>query len=76
MAQGAAAIVVAVVLVIREAAGHKEAAISGYGTAAWFGIIFTAGRWPGVPRYGSGTPLGPGDLVGGADLVAAGVPLL
>ena len=40
MAQGAAAIVVAVVLVIREAAGHKEAAISGYGTAAWFGIIF------------------------------------
>ena len=40
MAQGAVAIVVAVVLVIREALGHKEAAISGYGTAAWFGIIF------------------------------------
>ncbi|WP_407649830.1 hypothetical protein [Gordonia pseudamarae] len=40
MAQGAVAIVMAVILVIREAAGHKEAAISGYGTAAWFGIIF------------------------------------
>ena len=40
MAQGAVAIIVAVVLVIREAAGHEEAAISGYGTAAWLRIIF------------------------------------
>ncbi|MFW0792383.1 hypothetical protein AAFP30_01090 [Gordonia sp. CPCC 205515] len=37
--EGVIAIVVAVILAIREAAGHKEAAISGYGTAAWFGII-------------------------------------
>ncbi|MFW0784175.1 hypothetical protein AAFP35_06600 [Gordonia sp. CPCC 206044] len=37
--EGAIAVIVAVVLAIREAAGHEEAAISGYGTAAWFGII-------------------------------------
>lgn len=37
--EGIIAIVVALILAIREAAGHKEAAISGYGTAAWFGII-------------------------------------
>lgn len=37
--EGAIGVVVAVILVIREAAGHREAAISGYGTAAWFGII-------------------------------------
>ena len=51
MAQGAAAIVVAVVLVIREAAGHKEAAISGYGTAAWFGIIFGGGAGRGAALW-------------------------
>ena len=38
--EGAIAVIFAVVLVIRAAAGHHEAAISGYGTAAWFGIIF------------------------------------
>ncbi|NDZ94126.1 hypothetical protein G3I13_12830 [Streptomyces sp. SID6673] len=37
--EGAIAVIVAVVLAIREAGGHREAAISGYGTAAWFGII-------------------------------------
>ncbi|GAB88564.1 hypothetical protein [Gordonia rhizosphera] len=37
--EGAIAVVVAVILAIREASGHREAAISGYGTAAWFGII-------------------------------------
>lgn len=37
--EGAVAVVVAIVLAIREAAGHREAFISGYGTAAWFGII-------------------------------------
>ena len=38
--EGVVAIGYAIFLVIREAAGHHEAAISGYGTAAWFGIIF------------------------------------
>lgn len=38
-AQGAVAVVVAIVLVIRELAGHHEDAVSGFGTAAWFGII-------------------------------------
>lgn len=38
--EGIIAVVVAIVLVIREAMGHHEDAISGYGTAAWFGIIF------------------------------------
>ncbi len=36
--EGALALVVAVALVVREAAGHHEIAISGYGTAAWFAI--------------------------------------
>lgn len=38
--EGAVALVYAIILVIRQAAGHHEDAISGYGTAAWFGIIF------------------------------------
>ncbi len=37
--EGAIAVIVAAVLVIRGLAGHEEVAISGYGTAAWFGII-------------------------------------
>jgi hypothetical protein len=37
--EGALGLIMAVVLVIREAAGHHEAAISGYGTAAWFGVM-------------------------------------
>ncbi|MEW5808683.1 MAG: hypothetical protein AB1925_04440 [Actinomycetota bacterium] len=40
--QGALALVTAVVLVIREAAGHHEDAISGYGTAVWFAIMGSA----------------------------------
>lgn len=38
-AQGALGVIVAVVLVIRELAGHHEAGISGYGTAVWFAVI-------------------------------------
>ncbi|MBM7366202.1 hypothetical protein [Gordonia hydrophobica] len=38
-AQGALGLIVAVVLVVRELAGHHEAAISGYGTAIWFAVI-------------------------------------
>ncbi|WP_372460852.1 hypothetical protein [Gordonia paraffinivorans] len=38
--QGLIGVIVAIVLVIRALAGHEETAISGYGTAAWFGIIF------------------------------------
>ncbi|MBD0860795.1 hypothetical protein IA539_06180 [Gordonia sp. zg691] len=38
-AEGLLGVTVAVILVIRGLAGHREAAISGYGTAAWFAII-------------------------------------
>lgn len=38
--EGVVALGYAIFLVIREAAGHHEVGISGYGTAAWFGIIF------------------------------------
>nr|ABP47150.1 hypothetical protein Mflv_4682 [Mycolicibacterium gilvum PYR-GCK] len=37
--EGALALLMAVVLVVREAAGHHEDAISGYGTAGWFTIM-------------------------------------
>ncbi len=37
--QGLAGVAVAVILVVRGLAGHEETTISGYGTAAWFGII-------------------------------------
>ncbi|CAN3127863.1 hypothetical protein ACNUDN_08100 [Mycobacterium sp. smrl_JER01] len=37
--EGILALVMAVVLVVREAAGHHEIAISGYGTAGWFAIM-------------------------------------
>jgi peptidoglycan/LPS O-acetylase OafA/YrhL len=37
--EGALALVAAVALVVREAGGHHEVAISGYGTAAWFAIM-------------------------------------
>ncbi|MDL9936778.1 hypothetical protein QSJ18_08505 [Gordonia sp. ABSL1-1] len=37
--EGLIAVVAALVLVVRGLAGHRETAISGYGTAAWFGII-------------------------------------
>lgn len=40
--QGLLALVAAVVLVVRELAGHRENAISGYGTAAWFAIMGSA----------------------------------
>jgi hypothetical protein len=57
--QGALALVVAVVLVVRELAGHREVAISGYGTAVWFvimgGAVAAAGwaLWTGR-RWGRG----------------------
>ncbi|MDZ4270939.1 MAG: hypothetical protein U1D00_35610 [Mycobacterium sp.] len=37
--QGGLALVAAIVLAFREASGHREAGISGYGTAAWFAIM-------------------------------------
>ena len=37
--EGAAFIVYAIVAVVRGLMGHKEEAISGYGTAAWFAIL-------------------------------------
>ena len=37
--EGTLGLVMAVVLVVREAGGHHEAAISGYGTAAWFAVM-------------------------------------
>jgi len=37
--EGALALVAAVALVIREAGGHHETGISGYGTAGWFAIM-------------------------------------
>ncbi|MGB3351706.1 MAG: hypothetical protein WBB00_02915 [Mycobacterium sp.] len=40
--QGGLALVTAIVLTFREATGHREAGISGYGTAAWF-VIMGAG---------------------------------
>ena len=40
--QGALAIAVAIALTVRELGGHREAAISGYGTAAWFAIMGSA----------------------------------
>ena len=40
--EGALAIVMAIALTGRELGGHHEAAISGYGTAAWFVIMGSA----------------------------------
>jgi len=37
--EGLAGLIVAIVYIVRQAAGHHEAAISGYGSAAWFIII-------------------------------------
>ncbi|MEV5833619.1 hypothetical protein [Nocardia sp. NPDC052112] len=37
--EGAVAVVVAIVLVVRGLLGHDQSAASGYGTAAWFGIL-------------------------------------
>ncbi|GJF11731.1 hypothetical protein NGTWS0302_12120 [Mycolicibacterium cyprinidarum] len=57
--QGALGIVMAIALTVRELGGHHEAAISGYGTAAWFVImgsgVLAAGAalWTGR-RWGRG----------------------
>ncbi len=57
--QGALGIVMALVLTVRELGGHHEAAISGYGTAAWFAIMGSgvtaagAALWSGR-RWGRG----------------------
>ncbi|MGY2006556.1 hypothetical protein ACW9HJ_02385 [Nocardia gipuzkoensis] len=37
--EGVVAVVVAIVLVVRGLLGHDQSATSGYGTAAWFGIL-------------------------------------
>ncbi|MFC8046345.1 hypothetical protein [Nocardia sp. NPDC057353] len=37
--EGAVAVVVVVVLVVRGLQGHDQSQASGYGTAAWFGIL-------------------------------------
>lgn len=37
--EGAIAVVVTLLLVLREMGGHEDEVASGYGTAAWFGII-------------------------------------
>ncbi|WP_062984271.1 hypothetical protein [Nocardia anaemiae] len=37
--EGAVAVVVAIVLIVRGLLGHDQSAASGYGTAAWFGIL-------------------------------------
>nr|WP_324198907.1 hypothetical protein [Nocardia amamiensis] len=37
--EGVVAVVVAIVLVVRGLLGHDQTATSGYGTAAWFGIL-------------------------------------
>jgi hypothetical protein len=57
--EGAALVVVAVILVIRALNGAHEKSISGYGTAAWFAVmgaaVITAGwaLWTGR-RWGRG----------------------
>ncbi|MEV0946064.1 hypothetical protein [Rhodococcus sp. NPDC049939] len=37
--EGAVAVVLAIVLVVRGLLGHDQSITSGYGTAAWFGIL-------------------------------------
>ncbi|OQS13925.1 hypothetical protein B0T36_17565 [Nocardia donostiensis] len=37
--EGAVAVIVAVVLVVRGLLGHDQTAVSGYGTAAWFCVL-------------------------------------
>lgn len=37
--EGAVAVGVAIVLIVRGLLGHDQSATSGYGTAAWFGIL-------------------------------------
>ncbi|GAA5087540.1 hypothetical protein [Nocardia iowensis] len=37
--EGAVAVIVALVLIVRGLLGHDQSAASGYGTAAWFGIL-------------------------------------
>ncbi|MEU0500049.1 hypothetical protein ACWEO2_41830 [Nocardia sp. NPDC004278] len=37
--EGAVAVIVAIVLIVRGLLGHDQSAASGYGTAAWFGIL-------------------------------------
>lgn len=49
--QGALAIAMAIALTVRELGGHHEAAISGYGTAAWFVIMGSAVLAAGVALW-------------------------
>lgn len=87
-AQGALGLIVAVVLIIREAAGHHEASISGYGTAGWFivigGAVFAGGyALTRGKRWGRGLSLMAQilllpvayTLITGSGLPAIGVPV-
>ncbi|MCH9732188.1 MAG: hypothetical protein K0U84_21355 [Actinomycetia bacterium] len=49
--EGALAIAMAIALIVRELGGHHEAAISGYGTAAWFAIMGSAVLAAGVALW-------------------------
>ncbi|MGY4102405.1 hypothetical protein ACW2Q0_23045 [Nocardia sp. R16R-3T] len=49
--EGAVAVVVAIVLVVRGLLGHDQSAASGYGTAAWFGILGGAVSAAGIGLF-------------------------
>ncbi|MEV4235825.1 MULTISPECIES: hypothetical protein [unclassified Nocardia] len=49
--EGAVAVVVAIVLIVRGLLGHDQSAASGYGTAAWFGILGGAVLAAGVGLF-------------------------
>ncbi len=49
--QGTLAILMAIALTVRELSGHHEAAISGYGTAAWFAIMGSGVAAAGVALW-------------------------
>ncbi|WP_063041136.1 hypothetical protein [Nocardia pseudovaccinii] len=67
--EGAVAVVVAIVLIVRGLLGHDQSAASGYGTAAWFGIL-------GGAVLAAGTGLFLGHRWGRAIAVIAQVLLL
>ncbi len=49
--EGAVGLIVAIVLVVRAAGGHHDTGISGYGTAAWFAVLFGAVFAAGVALW-------------------------
>ncbi|WP_132991978.1 hypothetical protein [Gordonia zhaorongruii] len=82
--EGVIGLIVAVIYVVREAAGHHEAAISGYGSAVWFAVIGGAVLAGGVAltrgrRWGRAIGMMAQILllpVAYALLTASGLPLL